>query len=159
VSARRRWHVGDWGRLGAVETAVKGVAFLCAYLAIAGAAGSGRAARRGAVLGEVALLVLAEAGLLIAIADRWMEREITAMIFIVFNNLAHCSMIAALLTADGPGALLPAFAGLMLAGELVKIRFLRSTGFTVRGHPPALLVAGVAGYAALYGAVLVLSVL
>jgi hypothetical protein len=155
----RQWHVGDWGRLGAIETAVKGLAFVCAYAAAALSLSSGYARPHGADLAQAVLVAVAEVGLLIAISDRWMEREITAMVFIVFNNLAHCAVLAALFTADGPGGLLIAFALFMLAGELVKIRFLRTTGFTVRGHPPGLLVAGTAAYAAIYALLAVLSAL
>ena len=153
----RRWYVGSWGPLGAVETILKGAAFACAFVAFSVAAGSGWERPADAELAQTLLLALAELGLAIAISDRVMEREITAMVFVVVNNLAHIAIVAALLGERDVGGYVVAFAALMLAGELVKIVFLRRTGFTVRGHAPALLVAGTAGYAALYAAVLVLA--
>jgi hypothetical protein len=153
----KRWHVGSWGPLGAVETLLKGAAFACAFVALAVAAGSGWERPGGAELAQTLLLALAELGLAIAVYDRVMEREITAMAFVVVNNLAHLAIVLALLAERDVAGYVTAFAGLMLAGELVKIAFLRRTAFTVRGHDPALLVAGTAGYAALYAAVLVLA--
>ena len=47
-------------------------------------------------------------------------------------RLAHLALLASLLTTTGPERLLTAFAVLMLCGELVKIRFVRSTGFPRR---------------------------
>ena len=38
----------------------------------------------------------------------------------------------------------------MLCGELVKIRFLRSTGFTVRNTPASIVIGLTAAYALVY---------
>jgi hypothetical protein len=61
------------------------------------------------------------------------------MVFVVLNNLGHWGMVIALATDPGPGALLPAFAALMLAGDLVKLVFLKVHDFSVRGTPHAVL--------------------
>ncbi|HYW28228.1 MAG TPA: hypothetical protein VE824_00360 [Gaiellales bacterium] len=153
----RTWHRAGWGPLGLLETVVKSAAFVCAYgaaLASDGPAGLPSGAR----LAVLVLLVIAEAGLLLAIGDRWIEREMTAAVFVIFNNAAHLAMIAALLRGVSAGWIV-AFALLMLAGELVKIVFLRTTGFTVRDASPGLLVRLTAGYAAIYAAVAVLAAL
>ncbi len=50
------------------------------------------------------------------------------MVFVCFNNLAHLALLVSLLTTDGPGRLLTAFALFMICGELVKIWFLHSAG-------------------------------
>ncbi len=86
------------------------------------------------------LIGIATVGLLAAIGDRLLEREIVAMVFVCFNNLAHLALLASLLTTAGPGRLLTAFAVLMICGELVKIQFLRSTGFTVRTTPASIVI-------------------
>jgi len=106
----------------------------------------------------VALPAIAELGLLLAIGDRLLEREVTSAVFVVLANLGHLAMIAAVWAGTGAGAALPLFAALMLAGELIKVVFLRTTGFTVRGHSTDLLTALTAGYAAIAAAVLVLAV-
>jgi hypothetical protein len=150
VSGGRRWHRESWGPLGTAETLVKSAAFLAAYVAFARSAGSGYAVPHGSVLAEVILLGIAELTLLAAIADRVMEREITAMVFIVCNTTAHLALIWALLTTEGAGSAVIVFAGLMLTGELVKIGFLVATGYTVRSHGTRLLVAGTSAFAGLY---------
>jgi hypothetical protein len=99
---------------------------------------------------ELALIGIATLGLLAAIGDRLVEREIVAMVFVAFNNLAHVSLLASLVTTAGPGHLLAAFALLMTCGELVKIRFLRSTGFTVRSTPASVVMGLTTAYAVVY---------
>jgi hypothetical protein len=151
------WHRASWGPLGVLETAVKGAAFVCAYAAALASDGPA-ALPSGARLAVLVLLVIAETGLLLAIGDRWIEREVTAAVFVIFNNAAHVAMIAAVLRGVSAGWI-GAFALLMLAGELVKIVFLRTTGFTVRDASTGLLVRLTAGYAAIYAAVAVLAAL
>ena len=151
----RGWYRAGWGPLGLLETVLKGAAFICAYAAALGSDG-GVDLPGGARLGILVLLIVAELGLLLAIGDRWIEREVTAAVFVVFNNVAHLAMILAVLRGVSSGWIL-AFALLMLAGELVKIVFLRTTGFTVRDASTALLVRLTAGYAAIYAAVAVLA--
>ena len=144
------WHVARWGLLGWIETAFKSAAFLCAYVALATSITTGWAAPGWIRVAELVLIGIATAGLLAAIGDRLLEREIIAMVFVVFNNLAHLALLASLVTTAGPGRLLTVFALLMLCGELVKIRFLRSTGFTVRDTPAAVVIGLTAAYATLY---------
>jgi hypothetical protein len=72
------------------------------------------------------------------------------MVFVCFNNLAHLALLASLVTTAGPGRLLTAFAVLMLCGELVKVRFLRSTGFTVRHAPASIVIGLTTAYAVVY---------
>jgi hypothetical protein len=99
---------------------------------------------------ELTLIGIATVGLMAAIGDRLLEREVIAMVFVCFNNLAHLALLVSLLTTDGPGRLLTAFALLMICGELVKIRFLHSTGFTVRTTPTSLVIGLTAAYALVY---------
>ncbi len=153
------WHWANWGPLGLIETVIKGVAFLVAYAAFLRTANSSFVSPAGAAAAEVILLGLAELGLLAAIRDRLIEREVTAFVFVLANNAAHLGLIWSLCTVKGAGAAVWMFALLMLAGELVKIAFLRTTGFTVRGHSSQLLVALTGVYAAIYAAVLALAVL
>ena len=144
------WHVARWGRLGWIETAVKSGAFLCAYVALATSITTGWSTPSGARVAELVLVGITTVGLLAAIGDRLLEREIIAMGFVVFNNLAHLALLTSLVTTAGPDQLLTAFALLMLSGELVKIRFLRSTGFTVRNTPASTVIGLTAAYAVLY---------
>jgi hypothetical protein len=65
-------------------------------------------------------------------------------------------MAFALASLPGPGALLPAFAGLMLVGDLVKVVFLRKHRFTVRGRSTALMIGLTLAYVAGYALILAL---
>jgi len=144
------WHVARWGRLGWIETGVKSLAFLCAYLALATSITTGWSAPDSVRIVELVLIGIATLGLLAAIGDRLLEREIVAMVFVCFNNLAHLALLTSLVTTDGPGRLLTAFAVLMMCGELVKLRFLHSTGFTVRNTPVSVVIGLTAAYALVY---------
>lgn len=144
------WHVARWGALGWIETGIKSLAFLCAYLALATSITTGWSAPDAVRIAELVLVGIATLGLLAAIGDRLLEREIVSMVFVCFNNLAHLALLASLLTTDGPGRLLTAFAVLMLCGEFVKIRFLRSTGFTVRNTPSSIVIGLTLAYALVY---------
>jgi hypothetical protein len=144
------WHVARWGRLGWIETGVKSVAFLCAYVALASSIATGWSTPTGIRIVELVLVGVATVGLLAAIGDRLLEREVVAMVFVCFNNLAHLALLASLVTTNGPGRLLTAFAVLMMCGELVKLRFLYSTGFTVRSTPTSIVIGLTAAYALVY---------
>jgi hypothetical protein len=147
---RAAWHVAGWGTLGWIETGIKSVAFLCAYAALATSITTGWSIPRGVRVAEFVLIGVATLGLLAAIGDRLLEREVVSMVFVVFNDVAHLALLASLVTTAGPGRLLTAFTVLMTCGELVKIRFLRSTGFTVRNTPTSVVIGLTAAYALLY---------
>ena len=150
--ARAPWHVGDWGPLGWLETVLKLAGVAVGVAALAATLGDPADGAGGARLAQVIVLGVLCLGLLAAIADRLADREIVGMVFIVAMNIGHLAMLAALLRDDVGGHLLT-FAALMLAGDLVKLVFLKTTGFTVRSVPPAavygLVGAYVAGYVAL----------
>lgn len=78
------------------------------------------------------------------------------MVFVLINNLGHWGMVYALLTVPGPVALLLAFAALMLAGDLVKLVFLRVHDFKVRDRSQATLYGLTLVYVAGYLAILLL---
>jgi hypothetical protein len=152
----RTWHVGTYEPLAWAETAVKSVAFVVAYVAFVQALQRTLHAPDGIHIAELALLGVAELGLLAAIGDRLVERELIAVGFVAFNNAAHLGMLYALLAVPGPGGLVSLFCLLMLTGEIVKIAWLRTTHFTVR-EISALVVQGlVVAYAGIYLVALVI---
>jgi hypothetical protein len=150
ATEERAWHVGTYEPLAWAETAIKAVAFVVAYIALAQALGRTLHAPNAIHIAELVLLGVAEVGLLFAIGDRIGERELIAMVFVLFNNAAHLGMLYALLAVPGPGGLVSLFCLLMLTGEVVKIAWLRTTHFTVR-ELSALAVQGfVVAYATVY---------
>ncbi|MGA8206062.1 MAG: hypothetical protein WB812_16225, partial [Woeseiaceae bacterium] len=91
-----------------------------------------------------------------AIVERFMQREIIAMVFVLINVVAHWGMVYALLTEPGPGSLLPLFALFMLIGDLIKLRFFSVTDFIAHTYstvpiwlPYALVGFYIVGYTAL----------
>jgi hypothetical protein len=154
-SADRAWHVGEYGALGWAETALKAAAFVCAYVAFVQALGRSLHSPNGIHIVELALIGVAELGLLAAIGDRLIERETVAMVFACLNNLAHLGVLYALLAVPGPGGLVSLFCGLMLAGEAVKLVWLEAEHVTMRGLSTLALQALVGGYALIYSAALV----
>lgn len=130
---RSSWHFADWPTLAWLETVIKLFALLLAILT------TYRGIQRwtfefpsGLVLVEWIIMLVLSLGLALAIIDRFKNREILAMGFILLNNLGHWGMTYTLMTDPGPGPILSVFAALMLLGDLVKLLFLRLHPFRVR---------------------------
>lgn len=157
---RKTWHVASWPPLAWLETVVKLAALTLGIVALGQALSGGAFALPGGLrLAQFIILAFVSLGLVAAIFDRLIEREIVAMAFVVINNLGHWGMVAALASKPGPGGLLPAFAGLMLLGDLVKLVFLRVHDFSVRDTPKTALYGLTLAYVAGYAILLILELL
>ena len=154
---RKTWYVGDWTGLGWAETIVKLIAHAVAGIALIYALASGTyVIPDDLTFLEVLILGALSLGLTFAIVERFMQREIIAMVFVIINVIAHWGMVYALLTEPGPGSLLPLFALLMLIGDLIKLRFFSVTDFIAHSYstvpiwlPYVMVGIFIAGYAAL----------
>ena len=156
---RKGWHVAQWPPLAWLETGFKLAAIVVGVIALAGALSDGAWELPGGWrLAQLGVLAFLAVGLLVAILDRLAEREVVAMVFVILNNLGHWGMVAALASAPGPGGWLPAFAGLMLAGDLVKLVFLKVHQFSVRDTPRAVVYGLTLAYVVGYGVILLLEV-
>ena len=151
------WHVADWGPLGWLETALKTAGMLVGVGALVASAGHPADAPGGARLAEVVVLAVLCLGLLAAIADRYAQREVVGMAFVIGMNAGHLAMLIALLRYGGLDGALVAFSLLMLAGDLVKLVFLATTGFRVRSVPPAAVYALTGAYAVGYLALILIA--
>jgi hypothetical protein len=156
VTERREWHVGDWSPLGWIETGLKAGAILVGIAALLTAAERPIHAAGGARLAQEIILAVMSLGLLAAIADRLVEREAVAMVFVLFNNVGHWCMTIAVARDPDVGGYLLAFAGLMLAGDLVKLVWLARSGYRVRDLSPAVPFVLTGLYAAGYVALIAL---
>lgn len=156
MSARRSWRVGEWGALGWLETALKWAGVVVGVGALVSALDAPIDRASGVRLAQVVVLAVLSAGLLAAVADRLLEREVVGMAFIPAMLVGHVCMTVALARDEGLGAPLVAFAALMLAGDLVKLAFLATSGFTVREVPPAAVYGLTGAYAAGYLALLLM---
>lgn len=156
----KQWHIANWSPLGWLETGIKLAAHVAAIIALLSALSGGTAASPGGGrLIQVIMLGLLALGLTLGIIDRYMEREIIAMGFILVNNAAHWGMVYALLTMPGPGSLLIIFAALMLIGDLVKLRWLSISQFSVRGNSPKVMMSLTGVFAGGYVVILAISLL
>jgi hypothetical protein len=153
-SQPRRWHVAAWPPLAWLETVIKLAALIIGIITLIGVIGDGAFdLPGGARLAQTIILAVLALGLVAAIFDRWIEREIVAMAFVIVNNLGHWGMVIALASGQDLGAALNAFCALMLLGDAVKLVFLRIHQFSVRDVPRPVLYGltlfFVAGYALL----------
>lgn len=139
-SAARGWHVAEWPPLAWLGTIIKLVAIVIGIIAGGQALfDSTFALPDGLRLAQLIILAVLSLGLVAAIFDRLADREIVAMVFVLLNNLGHWGMVVALASEPGPGWMLPAFAALMLLGDLVKLVFLKVHDFGVRDTPAVVL--------------------
>ncbi len=156
----KQWHVADWSTLGWLETGIKLLAHIAAIVALINALSSGIiTAPTGTRLVQVIVLALLSLGLLGAILDRYMGREIIAMVFVLINNVAHWGMVYALLTTPGPGGLLLIFAGLMLLGDLVKEYWLYTSKFTQYGLSTKVMMSLTGVFVVGYAIILILALI
>jgi hypothetical protein len=154
----RGWHVGKWGPLGWAETVLKSAGVIVGIGALVAVRGAEADWAPGWRLAQVVVLGLLCVGLVAAIADRLAERELVGIVFIVAMTVGHLCMTLALARADDLGLYLVAFCVLMIAGDLIKLVFLRTTGFRVRDIDPAVVHGLVITYLVGYAVVLALQV-
>jgi len=83
----KQWHVGNWSALGWLETVIKAAAFVAGISALLSALSGGTfTTPTGGRLVQVLVLGFAALALTGAIVERYMQREIIAMVFVLVNN-------------------------------------------------------------------------
>ncbi len=152
------WHVAPMSRLEKLETAFKTVAMIVAFVTFAQVFSPGQLETPAGVAGTQSRIIMWLAVALgIAILDRLQQRELFSVAFVVVNDLAHWAMYLSFLSGLSAMASVVAYCALMMAGDIVKIVFFATTGYTVRGAPRPLLLVGVAAFVVAYSVVLVLA--
>ncbi len=147
-SGQTEWHRARWGWWGWAETAPKLVAIL---LAIGAAiAGGGAWSVPSSHRLSFWLLTAAALGYVFAAYDRWLDKEIVAMGFVVLMIAGHWAMVFVMGRSDWPGSLVQLFAGFMLLGDLIKIGYFATTKARVKGMSPAVPIAMTSVLAAAY---------
>ncbi len=130
------WYFYNWTFLGWLETGIKAVAliigmwaFYLSHVSQIWMIPSRLQLVQWIVLGLLSL------GIFIAIYNRWQNKEIVSMIFVLFSNLGHWGMFLAL-TRNTGWAILPLFALLMMLGDSIKVIFLKQQHYTEKNiHP------------------------
>jgi len=149
-SGQTSWHVARWGMAGWVETAIKLVAI---FFAITAALDDGAWAVPASHRLAFWTLSAVTIAYVVAVADRWIDRELVALAFVLAMIAGHASLVYAMGRAEWPARPVRVFAGLMLLGDLVKLATFVHTGTRVRDLPRAVPIAMTAVLAALYGMV------
>jgi hypothetical protein len=156
-SLPRNWHVAKYPALAWAETVLKATAIVIGIVALSISFARGSAAwPAGVRLAEFAVMAFLAIGLVAAIFDRIIEREIVAMVFVIFNNLAHWGIVASLVYLPNANPYLFPFCALMAFGDMVKTIFLKAHSFQVRNIPQFMLFGLTAAYIIGYLMVLIL---
>lgn len=128
------WHTAKWGTWGWAETIVKLIALGAGLVAFASAlSADGFRLGDNPRLAAVILLVLLTLAAIAQLAIRAQQRETISVIFAVLNLLGHLGLLFALLRVPDQTALPLIFGILYLFGQLIKLQFLRVTGYTEGG--------------------------
>lgn len=153
----RQWYFAKYPALAWVETVIKAAAMLIGIAALAAALGNGSfALPTGVRFVELTVMAILAIGLVAAIFDRLLDREIVAMVFVLFNNLAHWGIVASLLLLREANPYLVPFCALMAVGDMVKTIFIKAHSFQVRDIPQFILFGLTAIYLLGYTVVLTL---
>jgi len=158
IANQKTWHIDRWPLLAWIETVIKLVAFIFSFYAILSTIPTlSLVSPSGKNIALIIIQGVLSLGLVAAIFDRLQEKEIVAMLFVIFNNLAHWSAFILLFDNQPPFYLISIFWAAMLLGDLVKIVFLYVHNFTVRDTPKIAMVGLTGFYVLGYSLLLVLT--
>jgi hypothetical protein len=153
----RQWYVANYPKLAWMETVIKALAMIVGITALTMSLFKGTfALPTGVRFAELIVMAVLAIGLVAAIFDRILDHEIVAMIFVLFNNLAHWGIVISMLFLREANPYLVPFCALMAVGDMVKTIFLRAHSFQVRDIPQFILFGLTALYLAGYTIVLTL---
>lgn len=153
----RQWYIASYPTLAWIETVVKAFAMIIGIAALVISLLKGSfALPKDEQLAELIVMAILATGLVAAIFDRILDREIVAMIFVLFNNLAHWGIITSILFLRDANPYLVPFCAVMAVGDMVKTIFLKAHSFQVRDIPQFILFGLTALYLAGYTIVLTL---
>lgn len=133
LPTQAKWHTAQWGTWGWLETIAKCIALaagLIAFFTTPRTAMTLRGNPDFAALIVLALLTLAAVMQLVA---RLIQRETISVAFAIVNLLGHLALLAALAQVPHPHLWFVVFGVFYTLGCLIKIQFLRVTGYTEFG--------------------------
>ncbi|QPC80532.1 hypothetical protein G4Y79_12475 [Phototrophicus methaneseepsis] len=135
TTQKQGWHVANWGTLGWLETGVKAIGIIVGLLAFTQTISTGTIGLADVPHGiSVIIMALLTLFVLGSILLRAQQREVVSLIFAIANALGHAGMLYYLLYTP-EGQVLPIMFGIAyVLGELVKQRFLITSGYTEMGQ-------------------------
>lgn len=157
AATSNNWHVANWGLLGWLETAIKGLGMLVGFVAFVDSLGADKfIIGDNPHLAAVILLGLLTLGFVAPLFFRYVQKEVISMAFAVFNFLGHTALFLALVRQPDQEIYVILFGVAYIMGELVKQRFLTTTGYTEAGQSPKAMVNFSRGVMAIYALLIIL---
>lgn len=149
------WHTEQWGTWGWAETILKLVALGAGLLAVFRVTGQISVDNHPHIL-VLILMVVLTLGSIFQLFIRWGQKETISFAFAVLNLLGHAGLLFALAHVPGPRNTPIVFGVFYTLGQVVKIQFLRVTGYTEGGANTRSMVTVSVVMAVLYALVAVL---
>jgi len=153
------WHTSEWGLWGWIETILKLIALGIGILAFFRTPANDLVLGGNPHLAAVILLVLLSLAAVAQLGIRFQQRETISLIFAVLNLLGHLALLIALLRVMDSRALPVVFGGFYLLGQLTKLQFLRTSGYTEGGADERGMLRVAGAMTALYALFVVLVLL
>ncbi|HVO41529.1 MAG TPA: hypothetical protein VMT34_02845, partial [Aggregatilineales bacterium] len=153
TASNQGWHTAQWGLWGWLETTAKCVALVFGFIDLLNPLPSAFMLGGNPHLAALIVLALLTLASIAQVAIRFRQRETISMGFALFNCLGHVALLIALAQVPHHRLWPVLFGAFYFVGQLVKIQFLRVTGYTENGAntPNMLRAAGVmAGLYALF---------
>ena len=145
------WHTAQWGTWGWLETIAKCVALVAGFIAFFNPFHPSTFMIGGNPnLAALILLVLLTLASIAQLAIRFRQQETISMIFAVINFLGHVAVLIAVAQVPHHRLWPVLFGAFYVVGQLVKVQFLRVTGYTESGADTAGMLRTAGAMAALY---------
>ncbi len=142
------WHTAQWGTWGWLETIAKLVAIIAGFIAFLNRLPGTFMIGGNPHLAAVILLALLSVASIAQVALRLGQREIVSMVFAVLNLLGHLALLLAIVQVPHHRLWPVLFGTFYTLGQLIKIQFLRISGYT-EGNADSAGMIRVAGVMAL----------
>ncbi len=127
---KQGWHLKNWHFLGWLETVIKTAAIIIGiYVFFLGVKEPNFLPIDNVPFIQLIILIILSLGLVAAIYNRYQNKDIVSMVFVLFNNWGHWGLIYGIFKGV-EARFLYSFAMIMLAGDLIKIIFLRKYNYS-----------------------------
>src|SRR6266849_5842352 len=131
------WHTAQWGTWGWLETIAKCVALVAGIIAFFKPFPGTFMIIGNPNLAALILLVLMTLAAIAQLAIRFRQRETISLIFAIVNLLGHIAVLIAVAQVPHHRLWPVLFGAFYVVGQLVKLQFLRVTGYTENGADTA----------------------
>ena len=151
TTANQGWHTAQWGTWGWLETIAKCIALVAGFIALLSPfAGSSFMLIGNPNLAALIILALLTLASIAQLVIRLGQRETISLGFAVLNLLGHLALLIAVAQVPHHRIWPILFGAFYVVGQLIKVQFLRTSGYTEGGSDTAGLVRTAGVMAVLY---------